>query len=108
LLEAFSMSDYQVRFNRPFVAGNELSYVADAMQRGRLAGDNLYTQRCHEFLQRLLGVPKALLKTSCTHALEMAALLLEIGPGGRGDRAVLYLRVNGERFCAAGGTAGFH
>ncbi len=75
------MSEYRVRFNRPTLVGNELSYVTDAIQRGRLAGDNLYTQRCHRFLEQLLGVPKALLTTSCTDALEMAALLLDVQPG---------------------------
>lgn len=75
------MSEYRVRFNRPTLVGNELNYVTDAIQRGRLAGDNLYTQRCHRFLEQLLGVPKALLTTSCTDALEMAALLLDVQPG---------------------------
>ena len=75
------MTEYRVRFNRPTVIGNELSYVTDAIQRGRLAGDNLYTQRCHRFLEQLLGVRKALLTTSCTDALEMAALLLDIREG---------------------------
>jgi dTDP-4-amino-4,6-dideoxygalactose transaminase len=75
------MSEYRVRFNRPTLVGNELTYVTDAIQRGRLAGDNLYSQRCHRFLEQLLGVPKALLTTSCTDALEMAALLLDVQPG---------------------------
>ncbi len=75
------MTDYAIRFNRPTLVGTELAYVTDAIERGRLSGDNLYTRRCHELLQQILGVPRALLTTSCTHALEMAALLLEIRPG---------------------------
>ena len=75
------MTDYPIRFNRPTLIGTELGYVTDAIERGRLSGDNFYTRRCHELLQQSLGVRKALLTTSCTHALEMAALLLEIGPG---------------------------
>ena len=75
------MTDYPIRFNHPTLVGTELGYVTDAIQRGRLSGDNLYTRRCHELLQQFLGVRKALLTTSCTHALEMAALLLEVKPG---------------------------
>jgi dTDP-4-amino-4,6-dideoxygalactose transaminase len=75
------MTEIAIRFNHPTLVGTELGYVTDAIQRGRLSGDNFYTQRCHALLQQLLGVPKALLTTSCTHALEMAALLLDIGPG---------------------------
>ena len=75
------MTDYPIRFNRPTLIGTALGYVTAAIERGRLSGDNFYTRRCHELLQQSLGVRKALLTTSCTHALEMAALLLEIGPG---------------------------
>src|SRR5205085_8777887 len=48
---------------------------------GQIAGDQTFTGKCHLLLQEVLGVPKALLTTSCTHALEMAALLLNLGPG---------------------------
>ena len=72
---------YRIPFNVPGLAGDELRYVADAITQGQIAGDGVYTARCHEFLQRELGVPRVLLTTSCTHALEMAALLLDIQPG---------------------------
>jgi dTDP-4-amino-4,6-dideoxygalactose transaminase len=75
------MSAYRIPFNRPTLAGNELNYIADAILRGHSAGDGSYTSRCHELLQRELGCPRALLTTSCTHALEMCALLLDIQPG---------------------------
>lgn len=75
------MPELQIRFNRPTFVGKELAYVADAIQRGRLAGNNLYTQRCQELLQDMLGVRRAFLTTSGTDALEMAALLLDIQPG---------------------------
>lgn len=52
-----------------------------ALQSGRLAGDGIFTKKCNAFFEKTLGVPKALLTTSCTHALEMAALLLDIKPG---------------------------
>jgi len=61
--------------------GREMQYIAEAMLIGQIAGDQTFTRKCHALLERLTGAPKALLTTSCTHALEMAALLLEIKPG---------------------------
>lgn len=61
--------------------GNEQRYMAEAIAAGQISGDGSFTRKCHEFLESHLGVGKALLTTSCTHALEMAALLLEIKPG---------------------------
>lgn len=72
---------FRIPFNVPGLAGDELRYVADAITLGHTAGDGSYTARCHEFLQHELGVPRVLLTTSCTHALEMSALLLNIQPG---------------------------
>jgi dTDP-4-amino-4,6-dideoxygalactose transaminase len=72
---------YRIPFNKPGLAGKELLYVADSILRGHTAGDGSFTQRCRELLQRELDVPQVLLTTSCTHALEMAALLLQIQPG---------------------------
>jgi dTDP-4-amino-4,6-dideoxygalactose transaminase len=70
-----------VAFNRASLVGNELAYVAQAVANGHISGDGPFTRRCHALLEDLLGVKKALLTTSCTHALEMAALLLDVGPG---------------------------
>ena len=75
------MTSIHIPFNKPWMAGNELTYIGQALVRGHISGDGAFTHKCHTFLQQYLGVPKALLTTSCTHALEMAALLLEIGPG---------------------------
>ncbi len=75
------MSGYRIPFNKPGLIGNELTYIADAILRGHSAGDGCYTSRCHEMLQRELTCHRALLTTSCTHALEMCALLLNVGPG---------------------------
>lgn len=61
--------------------GNELDYIADAVRSGQISGDARYTRKCHALLEESLGILKALLTTSCTHALEMAALLLDIAPG---------------------------
>jgi dTDP-4-amino-4,6-dideoxygalactose transaminase len=70
-----------IPFNWPYMTGRELQYVAEAHQAGRLAGDGPFTKRCHAWLERNIGSPKALLTHSCTAALEMAALLLEIQTG---------------------------
>jgi len=70
-----------IPFNRPCLAGNEYKYIAQAIANGHASGDGPFTRRCHELLERELGVAKVLLTTSCTHALEMAAILLDCGPG---------------------------
>jgi dTDP-4-amino-4,6-dideoxygalactose transaminase len=70
-----------IPFNRPCITGNEYKYIAEAIANGHASGDGPFTRRCHELLQKELGVPRALLTTSCTHALEMAAMLLDCGPG---------------------------
>lgn len=72
---------WRIPFNRPSFGDRERAYLADALRGDTVAGDGPYTRRCHALLERELGVAKALLTTSCTHALEMAALLLEVGPG---------------------------
>lgn len=72
---------YQIPFNRPCFTGKELNYIAEAVQRGHISGDGHFTKQCHALLEQSLGVKKALLTTSCTHALEMSALLLDIQPG---------------------------
>ena len=70
-----------VDFNRPLPVGREQEYVLQALQSGHLSGDGPFTKKCHALLEEALGVRQALLTTSCTHALEMAALLLGIKPG---------------------------
>ena len=75
------MNDVLIPFNRPSFAGNEQAYMADAIHLGHASGDGAYTRKCHAYLEEALGVPKALLTTSCTHALEMAALLLNLTEG---------------------------
>ena len=75
------MSDYAIPFNRPGLVGNEFRYMAEALAAGHISGDGVFTRKCHALLEALLPVPKALLTTSCTHALEMTALLLDLAPG---------------------------
>src|SRR6266404_5152470 len=75
------MSECRIPFNKPCLTGSELLYAAKAIILGHSSGDGSFTRACHELLQTELGVPKALLTTSCTHALEMAAMLVGIQPG---------------------------
>lgn len=70
-----------ILFNRSSTVGKEFQYIAEALLDGQIAGDQKFTKRCHNLLESCLGVSKALLTTSCTHALEMCALLLNIQPG---------------------------
>ena len=75
------MSQEKVPFNKPFMTGKELYYIAEANFGNMLAGDGPFTKRCHQWLEQRIGCSKALLTHSCTAALEMAALLLDIKPG---------------------------
>src|SRR5216683_1042724 len=77
----YRMTAKPIPFNRASLAGNEFRYIFQALENGHISGDGGFTKRCHEFLEKELGVGKALLTTSCTHALEMAALLLDLQPG---------------------------
>lgn len=70
-----------IPFNKPHLTGREHAYMAEAVANGHISGDGNFTKRCHQLLQERLGVQKALLTTSCTHALEMAAILLNTQPG---------------------------
>jgi dTDP-4-amino-4,6-dideoxygalactose transaminase len=70
-----------IPFNRPFIVGQELYYIAQAVIGGQLAGDGPFTKRCHQWLEERIGCRKALLTHSCTAALEMSAMLCGIGPG---------------------------
>ena len=70
-----------IPFNKPAIVGRELYYISQVILQGHSAGDGGFTKRCQQELEHALGVPKALLTTSCTDALEMAALLLDLAPG---------------------------
>lgn len=75
------MPAIRIPFNRPSVVGRELEYMAEAARLGHLSGDGSFTRRCNAWLEEYLAGSKVLLTTSCTHALEMCALLLDIRPG---------------------------
>jgi dTDP-4-amino-4,6-dideoxygalactose transaminase len=71
----------QINFNKPYIAANEMAYIQEALQSRHISGDGSFTKRCHAFLEKEIGVPKVLLTTSCTHALDMSALLLKLQAG---------------------------
>lgn len=70
-----------IPFNAPSLVGKELEYIADAVRRGQLAGDGHYTRLCNDAIATQTGSAKALLTHSCTSALEMSAILCDLGPG---------------------------
>lgn len=70
-----------IDFNRPAFVGLELEYIQDAIHRGMLCGDGIYTKKCSQWMEKEFDVSRVMLTTSCTHALEMAAFLCDIQPG---------------------------
>ena len=70
-----------IPFNKPFMTGRELWYIAQAHTNGHLSGDGVFTKKCHAWIESSTGTRRALLTHSCTAAIEMAALLAGIGPG---------------------------
>jgi dTDP-4-amino-4,6-dideoxygalactose transaminase len=70
-----------IPFNKPYIAGNEISFIQEVITSGRIASNGKFTAKCEHFFEERFGFGRALLTTSCTTALEMAALLIEIKPG---------------------------
>jgi dTDP-4-amino-4,6-dideoxygalactose transaminase len=70
-----------IPFNKPFLTGKETDYIQQAVSSGKISGDGVFTAKCHRFFEQRYGFKKCLLTTSCTDALEMAALLIDIQPG---------------------------
>lgn len=70
-----------IPFNKPFLTGKENLYIQEAVASGKISGDGMFTKKCHHFFEEKYGFRKCLLTTSCTDALELAALLLDIQPG---------------------------
>lgn len=70
-----------IPFNKHFVSGKELEYIQVVVEKGKMSGDGYFTFKCSQLLESILAVPRVMLTTSCTHALEMAAILLDIKPG---------------------------
>jgi len=74
-------SKYRVPFNTPGIHGNELDHIAQAIRNRHISGDGAFTRKCSAYLEDALGAARVLLTPSCTHALELAAFLLDVGPG---------------------------
>lgn len=70
-----------INFNKPYLSGQETKYIEEAVLLGKISGDGLFTKKCHEFFEKKYNFKKVLLTTSCTDALEMAAILLDIKEG---------------------------
>lgn len=70
-----------IPFNKPYLSGKELEYITDSVRSGKISGDGKYTKKVHDFFENELGFQKSLMTTSCTDALEMAAILCEIQSG---------------------------
>lgn len=70
-----------IPFNKPYLSGKESEYILDAVKSGKISGNGLFTKKCHSFFEETYGFKKCLLTTSCTDALEMAAILIGICPG---------------------------
>ena len=71
----------KIPFNKPYLSGKETLYIEEAVRSGKISGNGLFTQKCHSFFEAKFQPSKCLLTTSCTDALEMAAILLDISPG---------------------------
>lgn len=70
-----------IPFNKPYLTGNETLYIEDAVKSGKISGNGVFTKKCQNFFETNYGIQKALLTTSCTDALEMAAILINIKEG---------------------------
>jgi dTDP-4-amino-4,6-dideoxygalactose transaminase len=101
------MYDAPIPFNRPYLTGGEDAYIAQALGSGHLSGDGAFTKRATAELTSLMGAPAALLTTSCTHALEMAAILLDLRPGDEVIVPSFTFCSTVNAFCLRGATAVF-
>ena len=70
-----------IPFNKPYFTGRETEYITEAVASGKISGDGIFTKKCHAFFQEKYGFKKCLLTSSCTDALEMAAILINVNPG---------------------------
>lgn len=77
----FDFRQSMIPFNKPYLTGKETHYIYQAVNSGKISGNGLFTQKCHTFFEEKFGFNKCLLTTSCTDALEMAAILIDIQPG---------------------------
>lgn len=74
------MKNYKIPFNKAYLAGNEIKYITEVVNTGKISGNGMFTKKCQEFFEKRYGFKKALMTTSCTDALEMCAILADIKP----------------------------
>lgn len=96
-----------IKFNVPPFTGKELDYIAEAISNERICGDGAFTKRCNEWMEKRFQTSKVLLTTSCTHATEMAALLLDIQPGDEVIMPAYTFVSTADAFVMRGATAVF-
>jgi dTDP-4-amino-4,6-dideoxygalactose transaminase len=101
------MHETSIPFNRPYLTGTEERYIAEVLKRGHLSGDGAFTRVATEALVGIMGAQAALLTTSCTHALEMAAILVDLGPGDEVIVPSFTFTSTVNAFCLRGATAVF-
>jgi dTDP-4-amino-4,6-dideoxygalactose transaminase len=101
------MMPQPVPFNRPVLVGNELAYITEAIRQNHASGNGPFTKRVESILEMLLGAPRALLTTSCTHALEMSARLLDLSPGDEVIVPAFTFVTTAEAYALHGGTPVF-
>ena len=75
------MGESRIPFNKPYMSGRETEYIVEAVASGKICGNGIFTKKCQAFFEKKYGFKKALLTSSCTDALEMAAILTGVGPG---------------------------
>lgn len=92
-----------IPFNKPYLTGKETYYIEDAVKSGKISGNGKYTKLCQAFFEEKYGFKKCLLTTSCTDALEMAAILINIEPGDEVINTILYVCIDIKCVCFAGG-----
>lgn len=91
-----------IRFNVPPFTGREMEYVKEAVDNMHICGDGIFTRKCSEYLEKITGTAKCLLTTSCTHALEMAALLCDFKEGMRSSFLPILLFLQRMLLCCGG------
>src|SRR5438552_3690262 len=97
----------RIPFNRPFLTNAEEGYLLQAMKAGQLAGDGPFTERASTLLTKIVRAPAALLTTSCTHALDISAMLLDLGPGDEVIVPSFTFCSTASAFCLRGATTVF-
>lgn len=100
-------NSFKIPFNKPHLTSKELTYISYAHSSGQLSGDGYYTGKCHDWLEKNLTVKKALITTSCTSAMDMMAILINIKPGDQVIMPSFTFSSTANAICLRGGTPVF-